>query len=78
MLRLRIKEVSESRGINKSRLARLADLGVTTVNNLWSGERTNVQLDTLVAIANALNVSIEDLYEYTPVHQGKAQALATA
>ena len=56
-----IREVAESKGITKAKLARLADLGTTTVNELWSGTRTNVQLDTLAIIARVLGVGVKDL-----------------
>jgi DNA-binding Xre family transcriptional regulator len=63
MFRLRVKEVAEARGVNKSQLSRRADLALTTVNDLWDGTREDARMSTLAAIARALGVKISDLYE---------------
>jgi DNA-binding Xre family transcriptional regulator len=63
MIRLKIKEVAEACGVNKSQLSRRADLGMTTINELWDGTREDVKLSTLAAIARALGVKTGDLYE---------------
>ena len=63
MVRLKVKEVAEARGVNKSQLSRRADLALTTVNELWDGTREDVRISTLAAIAGALGVKISDLYE---------------
>lgn len=73
MFRLRVKEVAEARGVNKSQLSRRADLGLTTVNELWDGTREDARMSTLAAIAKALGVKISDLYEEieAPPTQGR-------
>jgi DNA-binding Xre family transcriptional regulator len=63
MFKLKVKEVAEARGMNKSQLSRRADLALTTVNELWDGSREDARMSTLAAIAQALGVKISDLYE---------------
>jgi transcriptional regulator with XRE-family HTH domain len=64
-LRLRIREIAESKGLNLSQLARRADVGVTTVRRMWfstadgkeHGEPLQyISLDALERIAAVLEV----------------------
>lgn len=63
MYKLKVKEAAEAKGVNKSQLSRRSDLAMTTINQLWDGTRKDVRMQTLAAIAQALGVSISDLYE---------------
>lgn len=67
--RIRIREAAERRGVTKARLARLADMGTTTVDQLWEDD-ANPTLRTLARVARALTQAtpdqpcrIKDLYE---------------
>ena len=62
-LKLRVQEVAEVRGWNAPRIARRADLGDTTVYNLWNGITQDPGLLTLHRIAVVLGVPVTDLYE---------------
>jgi DNA-binding Xre family transcriptional regulator len=68
MYTLKVREVAEAKGVNRSQLSRRTDISMSTLNDLWDGTRTNVKMTTLAAIARALGVSISDLYEevYNP------------
>lgn len=64
MRRLRIKELAEQRGITQSKLMRMADLNMKTVQGLYREPyRINVAYLTLEKIAKALDVSIDELFE---------------
>ncbi len=63
MLRLRVKEVAESKGYNKSTLSRKADIPLSTMRRIWNNPRYQVQLDTLYKIAQVLGVPTSDLIE---------------
>ena len=65
MYRLRVRQIAESKGIGRMRLARLADVQYETINGIWKNERRDVSLSTLVKIANALQVDVSELYEAT-------------
>lgn len=74
MVRIRVKELAEARGITKAKLSRLSDLGVSTVNDLWDESR-DPRFSTLVKVARALGVKVADLYEEIDEH---TEALAPA
>lgn len=66
MIRLRIKEVAESKGYNQSSLARAANLGFSTVQRLFRDPYHGVSTHTLDRIAKALDVDPRDLIELVP------------
>lgn len=64
MRRLRVKEFAEERGFTQSKLMRMADLNMKTVQGLYREPyRINVAYLTLEKVAKALNVSISELFE---------------
>jgi DNA-binding Xre family transcriptional regulator len=63
MLRLRIREVAESKGITRTRLSRLADMNYKTINLLWNDPFREVTSTTLNRIAEALQVPATELLE---------------
>lgn len=66
MVRLKVKEIAEAKGINMAKLSRLADVGYTTVQVLFRDPYHDVSLYILTRIAKALGVSICELIEETP------------
>lgn len=56
-----IKRIRQEKGISQDRLSKRADLALNTIVNIESGESPNPTIETLQKIANALEVSIEDL-----------------
>ena len=63
MLRLRIREVAEAKGISRTRLARLADMNYKTINLLWKNPYREVTSTSLNQIAAALGVPATELLE---------------
>lgn len=67
MRRLRVKELAEQRGLTQSKLMRMADLNMKTVQGLYREPyRINVAYLTLEKVARALDVSIDKLFEEVP------------
>ena len=66
MLRLRIREVAESKDITRTRLSRLADMNYKTINLLWNDPFREVTSTTLNRIAEALQVPATELLEDVP------------
>ena len=68
MVRLKIREVAESKGvISASELARRTGVAFATANELWKNQLTtdgkrSVGLLTLYRVAQALGVRVVDLY----------------
>lgn len=65
-VRLRVKEVAESKGYNMSQLSRAADVPFSTIRRLWKNPHYQVQLDTLQKIARVLDVPTAFLIEDDP------------
>lgn len=69
MIRLRVKEVAEEKGITSAAdLARKTGLAFAKANELWKNQLTtdgkrSVGLLTLYRIAQALEVKVSELYE---------------
>jgi len=58
---LNFKKLRAQKGYSLEKVARLADLSLNTVVRLESGVNKNPTIETLTKIANALEVSVDDL-----------------
>ena len=56
-----IKRIRQAKGISQDRLSKRADLALNTIVNIESGRNSNPTIETLKKIADALEVSIEEL-----------------
>jgi DNA-binding Xre family transcriptional regulator len=65
-LRLRVKELAESKGFNISTLSRKADVGLSTIRRLWRDPYRSVDFYVLERIAKALEVPATELIEDVP------------
>ena len=63
MVRLRVKEVAESKGYNMTSLSRATYISFNTIKRLWTKPYEGANVQTLSKIAKVLNVSIADLVE---------------
>ena len=66
----RIRTFRQTLGISQERLAELADISAPHMSHIETG-RTKLSLPTLVRVANALNVSVDELL-CGSLTQGKA------
>jgi len=66
VIRLRIRELAESKGITRTQLSRRADVNYATINHIWTNPSHDVSIKLLEKIAAALGVDISDLYETVP------------
>ena len=66
MIRLKIKEVLQEKNISQSKLSRLADVSLNTIQAMYHDPFHDPVLSTLHRIAKALDVEISDLYETLP------------
>jgi len=62
MVRLIIKELAESRGINRSQLQIKAGVTLPMLNRYWNNNTDSVHLESLEKIAKALGVQVRDLF----------------
>lgn len=64
MIRVKVKEVAEQKGISMSRLARLADVNMSTIQKIYrTPTNMNFTIFTLDKLATALGVDASELIE---------------
>jgi transcriptional regulator with XRE-family HTH domain len=63
MIRLKIRELAESRGINQGQLSRLSDVGYSTIRRIFDDPYYSINFTTLERIAKALGVPATELIE---------------
>lgn len=66
MIRLRLKEVLHEKKVSQSKLSRLADVSLNTIQAMCHNPDHDPALSTLHRIATALQVEICELYEVLP------------
>ena len=66
VIRLKIREIAESKKINMSKLSRMSDVNYNTIRGIWDNPNRDVAVTTLEKIAKALHVNVSDLYEILP------------
>jgi len=66
MLRLRVREIAESRGISRGKLSRMSDLSYPTIRDIWADPYRDIPMSTLEKLAKALKVELSELIEAVP------------
>ena len=66
MVRLRVKEVAQQKGISQGKLSRSSDVDIKTLQKIYRYPTSIVTTETLDKLAKALGVSVRDLIEDVP------------
>ena len=66
MIRLRLKEVLQEKKVSQSKLSRIADVSMSTIQEIYHNPYHDAAISTLDRIAKALKVHVSDLYEVLP------------
>ena len=66
MVRLRVREIAEQKGISMGKLSRSADLSYRTIKLIYKNPYRDVALSTLEKLAKALGISTAELIEDVP------------
>lgn len=66
MLRMKVKEIAEAKGLTMTKLGRMADLNQRTMQAIFKDPYRDVAYSTLVKLAKALEVDISELTEEVP------------
>jgi len=61
MFAKRIRELRNKKGLSQEKLARLADVSFTTIVKIESGDSKHPTIQTMVGIARALDISLDEL-----------------
>lgn len=64
-VRIRLKEIRESKGLTQAELADKAGVRRATVSDIETGKTTRIDLDTMEKLANALGVDAALLIEHS-------------
>jgi transcriptional regulator with XRE-family HTH domain len=56
-----IERLRKAKGLSQEKLARLADVANNTLIKMESGENKNPTLETLIKVAKALEVSVDEI-----------------
>jgi transcriptional regulator with XRE-family HTH domain len=63
-IRIRLKEVRESRGLTQAQLAELAGVGRQAISSIENGHTASIAFDVLEKLATALGVNAAVLIEH--------------
>jgi DNA-binding Xre family transcriptional regulator len=63
MIRLRVKEVAQGKGISQGKLQRRADMDIKTIRKMYRDPFVIINTDTLARLAKALGVPTCELIE---------------
>jgi DNA-binding Xre family transcriptional regulator len=61
MIHLKVREIAEQKHISMTRLSRIADVNYKTVQAIFHDPHRDVAYSTLLKLAKALGVSVDDL-----------------
>jgi transcriptional regulator with XRE-family HTH domain len=64
MIRLRVKEIAQAKGISQVKLQRLADMDIKTIRKIYRNPYTIITTETLARLAEAPGVPSSELYQH--------------
>ena len=64
----RIKQIRNEKGMSQEELSVKSGISRTIISGLESGTRTNTSADTLLKIADALGVGVEEIFSQSVQH----------
>ena len=73
MIRLKIKEVIEAKGLNMSKLSQRSEVSFTTIKAMIRNPYRSANTETLDRLAKALSVSVFDLIEEVSEEEAKKE-----
>ena len=66
MVRLKIKEVAETKNISQRKLSRLSGVDIKNIQRIYRNPTSIVNTETLDKLAKVLGVDVRDLLESVP------------
>jgi len=66
MIRLRVKEIAQAKGISQGKLSRMSDVDDNTIKRIYRNPIAIVSTETINKLAKALDVSTMELMEDIP------------
>lgn len=66
MIRLKVRELAQERGLSQGKLSRLSDVDDNTIKRIYHNPTAIVSTETINKLAKALGVSTMELMEDVP------------
>ncbi len=66
MIRLRVKEIAQAKGISQGKLSRMSDVDDNTIKRIYRNPTAIVSTETINKLAKALGVSTMEIMEDVP------------
>lgn len=66
MIRIKVQEVAQAKGIGQGKLARMADMDTKTLKRIYRDPYADISIYTLDKLAKALQVDASELIESVP------------
>lgn len=66
MIRLRVKELAQAKGISQGKLSRMSDVDENTIKRIYRTPTAIVSTETINKLAAALGVATTDIIEDVP------------
>ena len=66
MIRLKIKEIAEAKGLTMTKLSHKSEISFNTIKSIFRNPYRTINTDTLERLAVALEVTPADLIDYIP------------
>ena len=64
--RLKVRQIATARGISMGKLSRMSDVDRNTIKRMFDDPNYSPTVDTLLKVAKALKVTLDDLVEILP------------
>lgn len=71
MIRIKLKEVAEEKGLSMTKISQRSEVSYNTVKSLFRNPFRPISTDVLERLAKVLGVSPVDLIEYIPDQDNK-------
>jgi DNA-binding Xre family transcriptional regulator len=64
--RLKVREIATARGVSMGKLSRMSDVDRNTIKRMFDDPHYSPTIDTLLKVAKALKLTLNDLVEEIP------------
>ncbi|WP_069803451.1 helix-turn-helix domain-containing protein [Thermogemmatispora onikobensis] len=78
MLRLRVREVADAKGISRTRLSQRPKISYSVIKEIFRDSYRVIKTDTLQRLAAALRVPVTELIEEVPEEQWRRETGQTS
>lgn len=78
MLRLRVREVADAKGISRTRLSQRSKISYSVIKEIFRDSYRVIKTDTLQRLAAALRVPVTELIEEVPEEQWRRETGQTS